>query len=132
MISRGYRKEIRKRWKSLPSAVRKSLRSIWRQELSVTAPSGDLSPRGSFFPCFFGSALHVQGVEELLDGLERYTQTPQYGEEFGAKVYKIARDDQGNRLTYLKITGGTLRVKEVLPDVEEKVNQIRIYSGAKY
>ena len=84
------------------------------------------------FPCFFGSALHVQGVEELLDGLERYTQTPQYGEEFGAKVYKIARDDQGNRLTYLKITGGTLRVKEVLPDVEEKVNQIRIYSGAKY
>ena len=84
------------------------------------------------FPCFFGSALHVQGVEELLDGLERYTRTPQYGEEFGAKVYKIARDDQGNRLTYLKITGGTLRVKEVLPDVEEKVNQIRIYSGAKY
>lgn len=84
------------------------------------------------FPCFFGSALHVQGVEELLDGLERYTQTPQYGEEFGAKVYKIARDDQGNRLTYLKITGGTLHVKEVLPDVEEKVNQIRIYSGAKY
>ena len=84
------------------------------------------------FPCFFGSALHVQGVEELLDGLERYTQTPQYGEEFGAKVYKIARDDQGNRLTYLKITGGTLSVKEVLPDVEEKVNQIRIYSGAKY
>ena len=84
------------------------------------------------FPCFFGSALHVRGVEELLDGLEQFTGTPQYGEEFGAKVYKIARDDQGNRLTYLKITGGSLSVKEVLPDVEEKVNQIRIYSGAKY
>ena len=84
------------------------------------------------FPCFFGSALHVQGMEELLDGLEQFTRTPQYGEEFVAKVYKIARDDQGNRLTYLKITGGSLSVKEVLPDVEEKVNQIRIYSGAKY
>ena len=107
------------------------------EEYLETGTVSDRSIRRSvaqrkLFPCFFGSALHVQGVEELLDGLERYTQTPQYGEEFGAKVYKIARDDQGNRLTYLKITGGTLRVKEVLPDVEEKVNQIRIYSGAKY
>ena len=89
-------------------------------------------PEEAFSLLFRAPPFNVQGVEELLDGLERYTQTPQYGEEFGAKVYKIARDDQGNRLTYLKITGGTLRVKEVLPDVEEKVNQIRIYSGAKY
>ena len=107
------------------------------EEYLETGTVSDRSIRRSvaqrkLFPCFFGSALHVQGVKELLDGLERYTQTPQYGEEFGAKVYKITRDDQGNRLTYLKLTGGILRVKEVLPDVEEKVNQIRIYSGAKY
>ena len=84
------------------------------------------------FPCFFGSALHVQGVSELMDGLVRFTQTPRYGDEFGAKVYKIARDERGNRLTYLKVTGGTLCVKDILPDAGEKVNQIRIYSGAKY
>ena len=84
------------------------------------------------FPCYFGSALRVQGVEELLDGLDRFTAKKEYPEEFGAKVYKIARDDQGNRLTYIKLTGGTLKVKEVIPGIGEKVNQIRIYSGAKY
>ena len=84
------------------------------------------------FPCYFGSALHVQGVGELLDGLDRFTAQKEYPGEFGAKVYKIARDDQGNRLTYIKVTGGTLKVKEVIPGIEEKVNQIRIYSGAKY
>ena len=84
------------------------------------------------FPCYFGSALHVQGVEEVLDGLDRFTAVREYPEEFGAKVYKIARDDQGNRLTYIKVTGGKLKVKDVIPGIEEKVNQIRIYSGAKY
>ena len=84
------------------------------------------------FPCYFGSALQVQGVEELLDGLDRFTEKKEYPEEFGAKVYKIARDDQGNRLTYIKVTGGKLKVKDVIPEIEEKVNQIRIYSGAKY
>ena len=84
------------------------------------------------FPCYFGSALRVQGVEELLDGLDRFMAKKEYPEEFGAKVYKIARDDQGNRLTYIKLTGGTLKVKEVIPGIGEKVNQIRIYSGAKY
>ena len=84
------------------------------------------------FPCYFGSALQVQGVEELLDGLDRFTEKKEYPEEFGAKVYKIARDDQGNRLTYIKVTGGRLKVKDVIPEIEEKVNQIRIYSGAKY
>lgn len=87
------------------------------------------------FPCYFGSALKLQGVEELLKGLERWITPPVYGNEFGAKVYKISRDDQGNRLTHLKITGGTLRVKDVLPvpgkEEGEKVNQIRVYSGAK-
>ena len=84
------------------------------------------------FPCYFGSALQVQGVEELLDGLDRFTEKKEYPEEFGAKVYKIARDDQGNRLTYIKVSGGKLKVKDVIPEIEEKVNQIRIYSGAKY
>lgn len=87
------------------------------------------------FPCYFGSALKLQGVEELLKGLECWMTPPAYGKEFGAKVYKISRDDQGNRLTHLKITGGTLKVKEVIavPGMEEgeKVNQIRVYSGAK-
>jgi ribosomal protection tetracycline resistance protein len=83
------------------------------------------------FPCFFGSALKLQGVEELLDGIRRFAGNPVYGVEFGAKVYKIARDAQGNRLTYLKITGGSLRVKETLPD-GQKADQIRRYSGGKF
>lgn len=84
------------------------------------------------FPCYFGSALRLEGVGELMEGLRQYTVSPAYPDAFGAKVYKIARDEQGSRLTYLKVTGGTLHVKDILPDTEEKVNQIRIYSGAKY
>lgn len=84
------------------------------------------------FPCYFGSALHVAGVEALLDGLQNYTKSPHYSDAFGAKVYKIARDEQGNRLTYLRVTGGSLRVREQITKEEEKVNQIRLYSGAKY
>ena len=93
------------------------------------------------FPCFYGSALKLTGVDEFLDGLERFVSVPVYGKIFGAKVFKIARDDQGNRLTYMKITGGSLQVKAVLTNAgkagenevwEEKVNQIRIYSGDKY
>lgn len=91
------------------------------------------------FPCYFGSALKVQGVEEFLRGMEQYTLPPKSGNQFGAKVYKISRDGQNNRLTHLKITGGTLKVKDVLGNSkdsenhwEEKVNQIRIYSGEKF
>lgn len=82
------------------------------------------------FPCFFGSALKLNGVEEMMRAVSALTREPSYPEAFGAKVYKIARDEQGNRLTFLKVTGGCLNVKEEL--LEEKVNQIRIYSGAKY
>lgn len=82
------------------------------------------------FPCFFGSALRLEGVQEFLQGLERYMDEPVYPEEFGARVFKIARDPQGNRLTYLKITGGTLQVKDVIDG--EKVNQLRVYSGDKF
>ncbi len=85
------------------------------------------------FPCYFGSALKLTGVEELLKGIETYAECPEYPEQFGARVFKISRDDQGNRLTHLKITGGSLKVKELLGGPGgEKVNQIRIYSGARF
>lgn len=86
------------------------------------------------FPCYFGSALKLEGVQELLYGFERYMEPYTGTEEFGAKVFKISRDDKGERLTFLKVTGGKLVVKMPvnLINKEEKVNQIRIYSGAKY
>lgn len=83
------------------------------------------------FPCFFGSALKQEGIEAFLNGFEMYTVCPQYPEEFGAKVYKISRDKQGSRLSHLKITGGSLKVKTLLKE-GEKVDQIRIYSGDNY
>ena len=83
------------------------------------------------FPCYFGSALKMQGVDEFLEGMKDYMEPPKYGESFGARVFKISRDEQGNRLTHMKVTGGILKVKTVLSE-EEKVNQIRIYSGEKY
>lgn len=82
------------------------------------------------FPCFFGSALKLWGVKEFLDGLVTYTKMPVYGDSFAGRVFKIARDAQGNRLTYLKVTGGSLKVRSLIE--EEKVNQIRLYSGDKY
>ncbi len=82
------------------------------------------------FPCFFGSALKLQGIDELVEGFSKYCCDLEYPKDFGAKVYKITRDDQGNRLTHLKVTGGVLKVKELLG--EEKVDQIRLYSGNKY
>lgn len=84
------------------------------------------------FPCFFGSALKLTGVEDFMESFRQYTEVPQYPEKFGAKVFKIARDEQGNRLTYMKITGGSLKVKSIVPGTEEKADQIRIYSGARY
>lgn len=91
------------------------------------------------FPCYFGSALKNEGVSELLYGMNRYVVEPVRGEEFGARVFKIGRDDKGERLTYMKVTGGVLKLKDVLTlrnsqgeESHEKVNQIRVYSGAKY
>ena len=85
------------------------------------------------FPCYFGSALKLTGVEEFLKGFETFTAGTGYSREFGARVFKISRDSQGNRLTHLKITGGSLKVKSFLDQEQtEKVNQIRIYSGAKF
>ena len=92
------------------------------------------------FPCWFGSALKLNGVAEFIGGLEKYTLEQDYGSEFGARVFKIARDPQGNRLTYMKITGGSLKARSVigyLPKggescLEEKANMLRIYSGEKF
>lgn len=90
------------------------------------------------FPCFFGAALKMDGVEELLNGLNEYAAQKRYGTDFGARVYKVARDEKGTRLTYLKVTGGALKVKTELKyskegeSFSEKVNQIRLYSGEKY
>lgn len=94
------------------------------------------------FPCYFGSALKMTGVEEFLDDLKLRIRETSYPETFGAKIYKITRDNQGERLTHMKITGGTLKVKSALSNGrpgetgegiwQEKVNQIRIYSGEKY
>lgn len=109
--------------------------------------SGTLAPetiasmvaREAVFPCLFGAALKSEGVDELIGALEQYTVTPLYPAEFAARVYKISHDAQGNRLTFMKITGGALRVRAPLryPDhngeeIEEKVTQIRLYSGANF
>ncbi|MBE5892752.1 MAG: GTP-binding protein [Lachnospiraceae bacterium] len=101
-------------------------RAIWDREI---------------FPCFFGSALKLQGVDGLLAGIYQYALAPEYPEQFGARVYKIGRDLAGNRLTYLKVTGGELKVKMQVGNAasaraeeawEEKADQIRIYNGAQY
>ena len=92
------------------------------------------------FPCFFGSALKDFGVEDLLEQMNLFMKKKEYGEEFAARVFKIGRDHQNNRLTYMKITGGSLKVKQILEGLEwkkeevwrEKADQIRLYSGTSY
>ncbi len=86
------------------------------------------------FPCFFGSALRLEGIEQFMQGIVKYAMIPDYPDEFGAKIFKITRDDQGNRLTHMKLTGGKLKVRDVLTNGtwEEKINQIRVYSGRKF
>ena len=94
------------------------------------------------FPCFFGAALHLQGVEELLKGIREYARCKEYPDTFGARVYKISRDANGNRLTHLKVTGGVLKVKMLVSNAhsaaneqeiwEEKADQLRIYGGAQF
>ena len=88
----------------------------------------------TLFPCFFGSALKMKGIETLLDGIPELVPPPAWPADFGARVYKISHDPQGARLTWMKITGGSLKVKSTLPvrEASEKINQIRLYSGAKF
>ena len=103
----------------------------------------DAVARRQLFPCLFGSALKLEGVAEFLDAFQRFTRQKNYPDAFGARVYKIARDEQGARLTYLKVTGGTLRVKDPVTNRRpgdagdgsfwtEKADQLRLYSGAKF
>ena len=139
--------------------------ALLEQYLETEVPVDDSVTAGlvrerRLFPCYMGSALRVEGIDSLLDGLYTYTRMPEYGQAFGARVYKIARDGRGNRLTYVKVTGGTLRVKQMISVCgsrgsfvgsvsgsgddsgnkntgtdevrEEKVDQIRVYSGSKY
>ena len=98
----------------------------------------DMVEQRAVFPCFFGSALKMQGVEELLAALDAFTLEPDYPDTFGARVFKISRDAQGARLSWLKVTGGSLRVKTPLPytaqgrTYSEKADQLRLYSGVRF
>ena len=99
----------------------------------------DMLRSREIFPCCFGSGLRTEGVAEFLDILELYARPGDYSEDFSARVYKIARDAQGNRMTFMKVTGGALRVRSLMKYAdrdgnafEEKISQLRIYSGAKY
>lgn len=99
----------------------------------------DMLRRREIFPCCFGSGLRTEGVVEFLDMLELYARPGDYSEDFSARVYKIARDAQRNRMTFMKVTGGALRVRSLMKYAdrdgnafEEKISQLRIYSGAKY
>lgn len=111
------------------------------------AEVSELIAQRKVFPCYFGSALKLQGVTELLQGIYAFCRERTYRAEFAARVYKISRDEQGNRLTHMKITGGSIKVKDLLTNRksdltkqgntadeiwEEKINQIRIYSGASF
>ncbi len=108
--------------------------SLSTEEISV------LIKKRKVFPCFFGSALRLFGVTEFIEGIEKYAVQPEKKQKFGAKVFKISRDTQGNRMTFMKITGGSFKVRSVvsyqpkdsLETIEEKANILRIYSGAKF
>lgn len=90
----------------------------------------DLIKNRLIYPCIFGSALRMQGIEKLLYVIDTFTVEAAFGDEFSARVYKISRDTDGSRLTYMRITGGCLKVRDIIGD--EKVTQIRVYSGDKY
>ena len=91
----------------------------------------DLIRRRKLFPVYFGAALKLEGIDSLLDGISDYLHPSECPDEFGARVFKISRDDQGNRLTWIRVTGGKLRVKETVGGTE-KIDQIRVYSGNSY
>ena len=109
------------------------LEYLERQEIRQEAVKKAIRKR-EVFPCYFGSALKLLGVEKFLDGIHNMAELPMYPQQFGARVFKISRDTQGNRLTHMKITGGRLRVKQILEssslEEKEKLDQIRLYSGA--
>ena len=112
----------------------KIMESYFENGVINTEEIGELVRERKVFPCYFGSALKLKGVEKLIEGITLYGRGVEAGKEeepFGGKVFKISRDNQGNRLTHLKVTSGVLHVKDSWGE-EEKVNQIRIYSGVKF
>lgn len=125
-------------YESIATADEKVLEAFLEQGKVTEEEIGRLIAERKVFPCFFGSALKGTGVKEFLSGLKKYTFKKNYPEEFGARVFKISRDSQGSRLTFLKVTGGRLKAKAVIKGGkteegwEEKINQLRIYSGEKY
>lgn len=125
-------------WKEQVAVCEEAMLEVFLEEDEIPAEAiRENIKKRKIFPCYFGSALKMLGIKEFLTDLARWMKAPEYPETFGAKVYKISRDSQGERLTHLKITGGELKVKAVLSntgkdDSQEKVNQIRIYSGEKY
>lgn len=116
------------------------LESYMSSEMICDADIVRLVKKRAFFPCFFGSGLKLEGVEEFLEALGRYTEPPEYPEQFGASIFKIARDSRGKRLTYMKITGGEIAVRSGIryfprgasEPLDEKISEIRLYSGVKY
>lgn len=121
----------REQWLERVALCSEELMESYLEQGALSVPEiREAIRRRQIFPCYFGSALRLQGVEELLRGIARYTYEPVYGQELAARVYKIERDANGSRLTNLKVTGGSLRVKGLLGG--EKIDQIRIYSGAGY
>ena len=143
----GYHPEEREQAVIIPETDPEEISLCSEQMVEEYLQSGELSAGSiadavsdrKLFPVYFGSALRMKGVRELLEGLSAYTLSPEYPEEFGARVFKISRDKQGNRLTHLKVTGGILRAKQMLvaddssgEDVQEKADQLRVYNGTQF
>lgn len=130
--------ERQKFYENIAMAEEETLEAFLEQGKIAEEEIRRLIAERKIFPCFFGAALKKEGVEEFLSGLHSYIREKAYPERFGAKVFKVARDHQGSRLTFLKVTGGSLKARMALEggrngkEWEEKVNQIRIYSGEKY
>jgi small GTP-binding protein len=131
------RQDLSNFYESLAVCSEALLNEYMEQGTIADVSIGRAVAKRQVFPCFFGSALKLEGVEELLRGLARYTAEPVYPAEFAARVYKIGRDERGVRLTYLKLTGGSLKPKDRISYpaedlLTEKIEQIRRYSGEKY
>lgn len=118
-------------WENLAMCSEEYLEYFLEKECLLDIQIADMVEKRQVFPCFFGSALRQDGVREFLEGMYLYMKTKVYSDEFSARVFKIARDEQKNRLTYMKITGGQLRTKDILGE-KEKADQIRIYSGNQF
>lgn len=118
-------------WENLAMCSEELLEHFLETESLLDAQIADMVEKRQVFPCFFGSALRQEGVQEFLEGMYLYMKPKVYPDTFSARVFKIARDEQKNRLTYMKITGGQLRTKDILGE-KEKTDQIRIYSGNQF